>query len=528
MNSEAESFSLMENAERLSCALKGRRIPFMRAAIAHGSHCPLFGVVMAAPFVAGVATLVVGTAECCWHSKNQYYGNGGAGHFYTYVLDDSEVVFGAAEGVAAALEAIWEECHPQAIQLVTSCVPELIGDSAEEIACRANVPVPVLTVRTAHYNSSGYYSGLTRYYSSFVALMEKDKAACASATDAVDGAGAANLADAADTPAAAGAVCASDATDANAAIDAARGEATGAVQGGASGISRDVVLLGARYAGYERSEIFRLLQEEGICPLVPQSVDDMRRVPDAALVVVLDETALDAAQQVRQRFGTPYVRLDRLCRPWEIRAAYQQIDAVIGSNLVGKTAAQHHEVVQKMEAARRVWAGKGFVCAAPFFLPLDAALFFADMGMISRVVLMREFFPGDDAWARELLERGHDPYIASFASLSELEEKLFNLEISLLFAPTHLRNLEQAGIVAVNPNAMTSCFGYELPMGILRQMERAQETGMSHAAQEARGAHAQATLQGAVQAWVELQADVPLQADADVETACRAQEEGCR
>ena len=73
MNSEAESFSLMENAERLSCALKGRRIPFMRAAIAHGSHCPLFGVVMAAPFVTGVATLVVGAAECCWHSKNQYY-----------------------------------------------------------------------------------------------------------------------------------------------------------------------------------------------------------------------------------------------------------------------------------------------------------------------------------------------------------------------------------------------------------------------------------------------------------------------
>ena len=464
----------------------------MRAAIAHGSHCPLFGVVMAAPFVAGVATLVVGTAECCWHSKNQYYGNGGAGHFYTYVLDDSEVVFGAAEGVAEALEAIWEECHPQAIQLVTSCVPELIGDSAEEIARGANVPVPVLTVRTAHYNSSGYYSGLTRYYSSFVGLMERREAA-----------GEAQVGVTGDV--------------ASAATGVACGEVVGASLEEASDTSRDVVLLGARYAGYERSEIFRLLQEEGIRPLAPQSVDDMRRVPDAALVVVLDETALDAAQQVQQRFGTPYVRLDRLCRPWEIRAAYQQIDAVMGSNLVGKTAAQHHEVVQKMEAARRVWAGKGFVCAAPFFLPLDAALFFADMGMVPRVVLMREFFPGDDAWARELLERGHDPYIASFASLSELEEKLFDLEISLLFAPTHLRDLEQAGIVAVNPNAMTSCFGYELPMGILRQMERVLETGMSHAAQEARGAHAQATLQGAVP-----------QVDAAADTAYRVQGEGCR
>ncbi len=410
MCSENESSSTMENAVCLSHAVEDGHIPFIRPVVEHGSHCPLFGVVMAVPFVQGVATLVVGTAECCWHCKNQYFGNGGSSLFYTYVLDDSEIVFGAAEGVSKAIRAIWEETRPQAVQLVTSCIPELIGESAEKIAAMADVPVPVITVRTNHYSQSGYYSGLSGYYSSFVSLMER--------TEQTD----------------------------------------------------DVVLLGVRYEGVECSEIYGLLLEQGKRPVVPTNVDEMRRVPNAALVVVMDVTALDVARKVCDRFGTSYVRLDRLCRPDDIRNAYREIDGIIGTDLVGKTADLHQRVVQKILAARQSWERKRFVCAAPFFLPLEASLFFTDLGMEPEFVLLREFFHGDNEWAQELLEQGFDPYVASFASMGELEEKVFDLGISLFFGPTHLQGLERSGILNVNPNRMTASFGYQIPLGILQQM----------------------------------------------------------
>lgn len=300
---------MMQNAKRLSDALGTKQIPFLSPAITPGSHCPLFGVTMAAPFIQDLAILVVGTSECCWNSKNQHVSNGGKNPFYTYVLEDSEVVFGAAQGVADALRTIWEECHPPAIQLVTSCVPELIGDSAEEIAETVDLPIPILIVHTSHYSSSGYYQGLSSFYSSFLPVMK-----CCEKKE-------------------------------------------------------HAVLLGTRYENFEKSEIYRLFQEAGQQIQIPRSVEDMIYLPEAALLVVMDVTALDAAREIRSKFGTPYVRLDRICRPDEIRSVYREIDRILGTDLDNRTAGVYKKVSSMVAQATVLWADKEFIFAAPFFCP---------------------------------------------------------------------------------------------------------------------------------------------------------------
>lgn len=399
----------------LSEALDTRQVPFLCPAIANGSHCPLFGVTMATPFMEDLAVLIVGTAECCWHSKNQHMATGSRQPFYTYVLDNSEVVFGADQALREALQTIWRECHPKAIALVSSCVPELIGENFEEIAEEADLPIPVLPVRTSHYNSSGYYRGIQHFYSSFLPIM-------------------------------------------------ARGEK-----------NDRVALLGARYAGMERSEIYRLLRESGREILIPHRVEEMASLPDCALLVVVDITALDLAESISRRFGTPFVRLDRICRPQSIAQCYRQIDGFLGTDLTDRSQPQYRQVLEKMEQVRKKWAGKRFCFGAPFFLPFENSLFFAQMGLIPAFLLAREFFPEDDRWAEELLDLGFDPGIASFASMGELEEALPEMDISMFFGATHLQGLEKARMLTINPHAMPVHFGYALPLEILDQMLKEQE-----------------------------------------------------
>lgn len=84
--------------------------------------------------------------------------------------------------------------------------------------------------------------------------------------------------------------------------------------------------------------------------------------------------------------------------------------------------------------------------------------------------MIREFFSGDEQWAQQILDRGFDPEVASFASMGELEENLLSMGVPLYFGPTHLHDLDRYGTLVINPNRMTTCFGYQIPLMILDQI----------------------------------------------------------
>lgn len=114
-------------------------IKTLSSAIFSGTHCPLFGVALTASYVKDMAMLVIGTSECTYYTK--VFSNNrqkGMDKVYSLVMKEKEVVFGAYEQVKMAIEHIIEYEKPSGIMVVTTCVPELIGEDYKDLESSEN------------------------------------------------------------------------------------------------------------------------------------------------------------------------------------------------------------------------------------------------------------------------------------------------------------------------------------------------------------------------------------------------------
>ena len=159
-------------AFRLSEIESNQGIPFSHAAPTMGHHCPMHTALATLQEISGVSTLVVGMPECGFYSRyvmETPKGPNGELH-YTYVLDANEVVFGCREGLLKALEEM-ERDGADAIAVIMTCVPALIGEDIQEIteSFGAKHRARAVSMDLAHYKRNGYEAG---YYESYLALAE--------------------------------------------------------------------------------------------------------------------------------------------------------------------------------------------------------------------------------------------------------------------------------------------------------------------------------------------------------------------
>lgn len=157
---------------RLSEIESNQGIPFSHAAPAVGHHCPMHTALATLQGISGVSTLVVGMPECGFYSRyvmETPKGPNGELH-YTYVLDANEVVFGCREGLLKALEEM-ERDGADAIAVIMTCVPALIGEDIQEIteSFGAGHRARATAMDLAHYKRNGYEAG---YYETYLALAE--------------------------------------------------------------------------------------------------------------------------------------------------------------------------------------------------------------------------------------------------------------------------------------------------------------------------------------------------------------------
>ena len=136
---------------RLSEINEDKDIKSLSHAIFPGTHCPLFGVALTASYIQNMALVVVGTSECTYYTKNfAYHRQHGNDKVYSLALDEKDVVFGGQNKVEKAIKEIIELEEPEAIMIVTTCVPELIGEdySSIEFSLQNEVDIPIFVVNT--------------------------------------------------------------------------------------------------------------------------------------------------------------------------------------------------------------------------------------------------------------------------------------------------------------------------------------------------------------------------------------------
>lgn len=154
----------LETLNRLSEIQSDQDIKSLSHAIFPGTHCPLFGVALTASYIQNMLIVVIGTSECTYYTKNfAYHRQKGKDSVYSLVLDDNEVVFGAVNQVEKAIKEIIEIENPDAIMLVTTCVPELIGEdyTGVKYSLEQEGNIPIFVVQTEHFKCNSHIPGMS-------------------------------------------------------------------------------------------------------------------------------------------------------------------------------------------------------------------------------------------------------------------------------------------------------------------------------------------------------------------------------
>lgn len=142
---------------RLSELDSHESIGMIRPAGYMGGHCPMHMVLSGLRQLEGIASIVVGTAECTNYSRFVLQDNP---NHALYMLDEDEVVFGCREGLMNALE-IMEERGIKRLLLIMTCIPSLTGEDMEALIheWEETHRMQVGYVDVAHFKYKGFAVG---------------------------------------------------------------------------------------------------------------------------------------------------------------------------------------------------------------------------------------------------------------------------------------------------------------------------------------------------------------------------------
>lgn len=163
---------------RLNDINADKDIKSLSHAVFPGTHCPLFGVILTASYIKNMALVVVGTSECTYYAKNfAYHRQEGLDSVYSVAIKESDVVFSAEKKVKKAIKQIIEFENPDAIMVVSTCVPEVIGEdySSLSYSLEDEVDIPVFVVNTDHFTCNAHIPGMSRSLAVLSTAMKKFK-----------------------------------------------------------------------------------------------------------------------------------------------------------------------------------------------------------------------------------------------------------------------------------------------------------------------------------------------------------------
>ena len=387
-----------------------------------GTHCPLMGAAMAVRGIQDAYILVVGMDECAYYTKNmtlysEEFG-GVDGRCVSVVLDAQNVTFGCAAKVEAAFQELVEEYHPKAVYLVTTCVPELIGDDMDAIAdgLTDEYDIPVLAVHTEHFKCDNYLPGLERTITASFRLMQKQTC---------DG---------------------------------------------------SVNLLGQRMGRFDTTELCGMLRESGVnigmqlpCGC---SVDEIRCGSAAKVNIVVNDIALPLAKKMENAFGIPFVCFDKYTDPDRILKAYQMLYAYLDLALPSKVLELYHSAKAVVEAARSQLSGVTYIYGNTPFNVFELNRFMVSMGMIPQIIQLSRF-SAEDRTDMDAILQTLDPYVTKSANIAPLQSVYDILKPNLYLGHEYAARLRKKNIAMVRTDRASSMMGFEITGFVVTELIRA-------------------------------------------------------
>ena len=363
-------------------------IKALSSAIFPGTHCPLFGVALTASYVKDMAMLVIGTSECTYYTK--VFSNNrqkGMDKVYSLVMKEKEVVFGAYEQVKMAIEHIIEYEKPSGIMVVTTCVPELIGEDYKDLESSEN---------------------------NFCNIMQKQ--------DDLDG----------------------------------------------------VNILGHRQSGIENTELFKVLTSKCIKVnvIIPSkcTIETIKTAPKAKLNIVTDMIALELAENMKKNFDIPYVFFDKNMDKKIINNNYKMISELLSIDLTKYLESMEKEYDECLEKIKKITFGKSFIYGNTPMMPCETSSFLIDLGMIPKLIQLRELYNVDLKWKKYIVDKGYNPYVTRIANIAPLRELYSEIGADIYIGHENPMLLKSKGLKQITLDNNAQKIGYELPIAIMNDL----------------------------------------------------------
>ncbi|XTR36989.1 nitrogenase component 1 [Paraclostridium tenue] len=403
-------------------------------AIFPGTHCPLFGVALTASYIKNMPLVVVGTSECTYYTKNfAYHRQKGKDSVYSISLKEKDVVFGAQKKVEKAIKQIIEIENPDAIMIVTTCVPELIGEdySSIEYSLSEEVDIPIFVVNTEHFKCNSHIPGMTRALKSLGSAMSKSET------------------------------------------------------------QEGINILGHRQAEVEKTELVKILKYNNvkINTVIPSKCDikDIKNASSAKLNIVTDMIALDLAEYMKKKFDIDYIYFDKHMNKEIIFKNYEKLGEILDINLNEKLTEERKIYDELFLRLSEILKDKKLIYGNTPMMAFETVDFLSDLGAIPLFVQVRELYEQDKVFKENLIKKGYNPYISRIANIAPLRHLYDTIGADLYIGHENPMLLKEKGLMQITLDSHAQKIGYELPIGMMKdliklfEMKNNNRGGMMHA-----------------------------------------------
>ena len=404
---------------RLSEINNDKDITSLSHAIFPGTHCPLFGVALTASYINNLALVVVGTSECTYYTKNfAYHRQHGRDKVYSLALDEKDVVFGAQNKVEKAIKDIIQIENPEAIMIVTTCVPELIGEdySSIEFSLQNEIDIPVFVVNTEHFKCNSHIPGMSRALKSLISVMENSK------------------------------------------------------------VKDGVNILGHRQKNVENTELVKILNENNvkINTVIPSkcSIDDIKSCTKSKLNIVTDMIALDLAETMKSKFDMDYIYFDKHMDKSTIKENYKKLSKILNINIENILEEQEKEYDILFEECKNILQGKKIIYGNTPMMALETVDFLNELGLEPVFIQLRELYDQDNKFRENLLNKGYNPYISRIANIAPLRHLYDTIGADIYIGHENPILLKEKGLTQITFDTHAQKIGYELPIAMMKELKK--------------------------------------------------------
>lgn len=402
---------------RLKDIAYDKDIKSLSYAVFPGTHCPLFGVVLTASYIKNMALVIVGTNECTYYSKNfAYHRQSGQDSVYSVVLKDKDIVFGAEKKVIEAVKYISEVEKFDALMIVTTCVPELIGEdyNALSVELEELIGVPVLAVNTEHYTCNSHIIGMTRALKSLSSVME-------------------NYTN-----------------------------------------KKGVNILGHRQENVENTELVKLLSKEGVkinCVIPSKcTIRDIKSASSAKLNIVTDMIALDLAEDMENKFGIEYIYFDKNMKESIIMENYNKLCKILDIDLQDELLEQRQKYNLLLSKCRLLMEGKKLIYGNTPMMAFETVDFLTELGLVPEFIQVRELYEQDSLFKDNIIKKGHNPYVSRIANIAPLRSLYDTINADIYIGHENPMLLKEKGLMQITLDEHAQKIGFELPIGIMETL----------------------------------------------------------